>query len=122
MVEFALVIPILCVVLFGVIQFGILYKNYVTLTDAARIGARKAAVSRHSATPAADAEASVRNSASGIDKPCGGGTGLCVTVSATAWEHGEDVTVTATYPYNINLLGFVVAAGDLKAKTTERVE
>ena len=51
MVEFALVIPILCVVLFGVIQFGILYKNYVTLTDAARVGARKAAVSRHEADP-----------------------------------------------------------------------
>ena len=55
MVEFALVIPILCVVLFGVIQFGILYKNYVTLTDAARVGARKAATSRHEADPVARA-------------------------------------------------------------------
>jgi Flp pilus assembly protein TadG len=122
MVEFALVVPILCVVLFAVIQFGILYKDYVTLTDAARTGARKAAVSRHSATPEADAEASVRNAAPGIDKPCGGGTGLCVTVAATGWEHGEDVTVTATYPYNVNLLGFVVASGNLKSQTTERVE
>ena len=122
MVEFALVVPILCVVLFGVIQFGILYKDYVTLTDAARTGARKAAVSRHSATPAADVEASVRNAAPGIDKPCSGGTGLCVTVAATAWQHGEDVTVTATYPYNVNLLGFVVASGNLKSQTTERVE
>ena len=51
MVEFALVIPILCVVLFGIIQFGILYKDYVTLTDATRVGARKAAVSRHEADP-----------------------------------------------------------------------
>ena len=122
MVEFALVIPILCVVLFGVIQFGILYKNYVTLTDAARTGARKAAVSRHSPTPEADAEAAVRNAASGIDEPCNSGTGLCVTVTATAWEHGEDVTVTATYPYNVSLLGKVVAAGNLESKTTERVE
>jgi Flp pilus assembly protein TadG len=122
MVEFALVIPVLCVVLFGVIQFGILYKDYVTLTDAARTGARKAAVSRNSATPEADAEASVRKAASGIDKPCGGGTGLCVTVTATAWQHGGEVTVAATYPYKVNLLGFVVAAGNLQSKTTERVE
>jgi len=121
MVEFALVIPILCVVLFGVIQFGILYKNYVTLTDATRVGARKAATSRHSATPKADAEAAVRKSASGIDKPCAGGDGLCVSVT-DAWEHGDDVTVTATYPYNVNLLGFVVASGALESKTTERVE
>jgi Flp pilus assembly protein TadG len=122
MVEFALVIPILCVVLFGVIQFGILYKNYVTLTDATRVGARKAAVSRHSATPTADAEAAVRNAASGMDKPCNGGTGLCVSVVASAWEHGEEVTVTTTYPYSVNLLGKVVASGNLESTTTERVE
>jgi len=32
------------------------------------------------------------------------------------------VTVTATYPYQINILGFVVASGDLHSQTTERVE
>ena len=117
MVEFALVIPILCVVLFGVIQFGILYKNYITLTDATRIGARKAAVSRLEADPVAVTVAKVESSASGLDP-----AKLSVTVSATAWEHGEDVTVTATYPYDVNLLGFVVAAGELESKTTERVE
>src|SRR6266516_952313 len=46
MVEFAMVLPILCVLLFGVIQFGILFNNYITLTDAVRAGARKAIVSR----------------------------------------------------------------------------
>ena len=38
MVEFALVLPVLCVLLFGVIQFGILYNDYVTLTDATAPG------------------------------------------------------------------------------------
>jgi len=117
MVEFALVIPILCVVLFGVIQFGILYKNYVTLTDAARIGARKAAVSRHEADPVGVTVAKVESSASGLDL-----AKLNVTVTAPPWNHGDDVTVTVTYPYSVNLLGFVVAAGDLESKTTERVE
>ena len=46
MTEFAIVLPMLAMLLFGIIQFGILYNNYVTVTDAAR-GARKAAVSRH---------------------------------------------------------------------------
>jgi Flp pilus assembly protein TadG len=36
MVEFALVLPILLVLLFGIIQFGITFKDYVTLTDAVR--------------------------------------------------------------------------------------
>jgi Flp pilus assembly protein TadG len=119
MVEFALVVPILCLVLFGVIQFGALYNDYVTLTDASRVGARKAAVSRHAADPAGSAEASARASASGLDPAK---LDVNVNVGAGGWEHGEAVTVEATYPYNISLLGFVVASGDLSAETTERVE
>lgn len=117
MVEFALVVPILCLILFGVIQFGALYNDYVTLTDASRVGARKAAVSRHEADPAAAAEASARASAPGLDAD-----NLDVNVTTTGWEHGDSVTVETTYPYNISLLGFVVASGDLSAETTERVE
>ena len=45
-VEFALVSPILVVLLLAIIQFGITFNNYVTLTDAARAGARKAIVQR----------------------------------------------------------------------------
>jgi len=119
--EFALVLPVFCLLLFGIIQFGIIFKNYVTLTDAVRAGARTAAVSRLETSPETMVEAAVRNSATGIDKPCSA-PGLCVTVSATAWERGEDVTVEATYPYEINLLGFVAATGVLTSTTTERVE
>jgi Flp pilus assembly protein TadG len=117
MVEFALVVPILCVVLFGILQFGALYNDYVTLTDATRVGARKAATARHEANPEAAAEAAARNSAQGLDP-----SELDITVTATAWEHGASVTVEGTYPYEIDLLGFVVASGDLSSETTERVE
>ena len=117
MVEFALVVPILCVVLFGILQFGALYNDYVTLTDATRVGARKAATARHEANPEAAAEAAARSSAQGLDP-----SELDITVTATAWEHGESVTVEGTYPYEIDLLGFVVASGDLTSETTERVE
>jgi len=117
MVEFALVIPILCVVLFAVIQFGALYNDYVTLTDATRVGARKAAVSRNEPNPVGAVVAKVQSAAPGLDP-----AKLNITVSATAWEHGGDVTVATSYPYEIDLLGFVVAAGDLESETTERVE
>jgi len=40
----------------------------------------------------------------------------------SAWERGQDVTVEAKYPYEINLLGFVAATGFLTSTTTERVE
>lgn len=122
MVEFALIVPIICLILFAVVQFGMLYNDYIALTDATRVGARKAAVSRHEAFPATAAEAAVRKSASKLDKPCGV-SGLCVSVTSTpAWEHGAAVTVEATFPYSIDLLGMPLASGRLKAKTTERVE
>jgi Flp pilus assembly protein TadG len=119
--EFAIVLPVFCLLLFAVIQFGILFNNYLTLTDAVRAGARTAAVSRLEANPEDVAEARVRSAAgalNGADDP----VMLKVDVSATAWEHGEDVTVEASYPYSINLLGFVAADGMLTSKTTERVE
>jgi len=117
MVEFALVVPILCVILFGILQFGALYNDYVTLTDATRVGARKAATSRHEANPAGVAATAARNAATGLTA-----AKLGVTVTATAWEHGETVTVKATYPYNVSLLGFVVASGNLTSQTKERIE
>jgi Flp pilus assembly protein TadG len=117
MVEFALVVPILCVILFGIFQFGALYNDYVTLTDATRVGARKAAVSRHDADPVGAAVTATRNAASGLTPGK-----LVVTVTASGWEHGDSVTVDASYPYSVNLLGVVVKKGTLKSKTTERVE
>ncbi len=43
-VEFALILPILIMLVFGIFQFGIAYNNYIALTHAAREGARLAAV------------------------------------------------------------------------------
>ena len=67
MTEFALVLPVLALMLFAVIQFGIAFNNYITVTDAVRAGARKAAVSRGTADPARTVEAAVRASAAGLD-------------------------------------------------------
>jgi Flp pilus assembly protein TadG len=125
MVEFALVAPVLCLLLFAIIQFGVLYSSYVTLTDATRAGARKAAVSRLESQPAVVAEAAVRNSAANLHQTCTtANQQLCVSVAVSGgvWEHGKDVTVEATYPYEIDLMGLVFKKGRLKSTTTERVE
>src|SRR5918994_1257023 len=46
-----LVAPVLLLILFGVLQFGIVFKDYLALTDAVRAGARQATVSRQKADP-----------------------------------------------------------------------
>jgi len=116
MTEFALVMPILLFLLLAIVQFGVLFNNYVTLTDAVRAGARKGAVARRLSSPSTVTETQVRNAATDLKS-----SDLQVTVTST-FVQGSDVTVTATYPYNIKVLGLVVKSGRLHSTMTERVE
>jgi len=118
MTEFAFVLPILLVLLFGIIQFGIIFNNYVALTDAARAASRKGAVSRNSSDPQGDCQSTGYAAGSNLKNP---GTDFVLTCSSS-WAAGSDVTVTARYPYDINLLGWVVASGQLNTTMKERVE
>jgi Flp pilus assembly protein TadG len=116
--EFALVLPVLALLIFAVIQFGIAFSNYVTLTDATRAGARKGAVGRQLSDPTGATEGAVRASASDLKQ---NELDVAVTTS-NGWQSGSDVIVTATYPYHISLLGMVVKSGSLSSTTRERVE
>jgi Flp pilus assembly protein TadG len=114
--EFALVLPILAFLLFAVIQFGIVFNNWVQLTDATRAGARKGAVSRRLPDPQGACVAAVRASATNLQA-----SDLTATCNST-WQPGADLVVTATYPYSISLFGIISKSGRLSSTTTERVE
>jgi Flp pilus assembly protein TadG len=116
MTEFALVLPILAMLLFGVIQFGIVFNNYLQLTDAVRAGSRKGATGRHLQNPQAEVIQTVRDASTSLKQ-----SDLDVSVTSS-FQQGEDVSVTATYPYSINLLGLVVKSGRMTSTTKERVE
>jgi Flp pilus assembly protein TadG len=119
--EFAIILPILMMLVLGIIQFGIIFNNYITLTDATRAGARTAAVNRFLGDNGASAVTAVENSAQGLDQSV-----LDPTISVTAspdWKTaGNEVTVTASYPYSFNILGLTVRAGNLTSTTKERLE
>jgi Flp pilus assembly protein TadG len=116
MTEFALVLPLLVVLLFGIIQFGITFNNYISLTDAVRAGARKAAVSRHQPDPVAVTVDQVRRAATDLDP-----ADLQIDVQSS-WTAGDEVEVSASYPYSIKLLGIKIKEGRMNSTTTERVE
>ena len=116
MTEFALVLPIFITLLFAIIQFGIAFNNYVTLTDAVRAGARTAAVSRSVSDPEGAVATAVDTASADLDT-----SKVDVDVKSN-WGPGDDVTVTAKYPYSISLFGLIVSSGDLKSTVTERVE
>jgi Flp pilus assembly protein TadG len=118
MTEFALVLPMLVVLMLGIVQFGVAFNNYVTLTDAVRAGARKAAVSRQSSDPAGACRAAVLAAAGSLDT-----TELSTNLScSSSWAPGSEVTVHADYPYNIKLLDWSVHSGRLNSTMKERVE
>jgi Flp pilus assembly protein TadG len=117
-VEFAFVLPLLAVLLLAIVQFGVAFNNYETVTDAARVGARNAILVRLGGSTVNNARQAARNAASDLD-----GSKFDVTVTSPNWtEAGNDVTVTATYPYEIDLLGWVVASGKLTSTVKERLE
>ena len=71
---------------------------------------------RSVADPTGTTISRVRSSAANLDQ-----AKLPVSVTSS-WVQGADVTVTASYPYSVSLLGLVVKSGTLTWKTTERLE
>ncbi|MGH3001858.1 MAG: TadE/TadG family type IV pilus assembly protein [Gaiellaceae bacterium] len=121
MTELALVMPIFALLILAIVQFGIAFNNYLTLTDATRAGARKAAVSRFVGDDGASAKLAVENAAAGLD-PAKLDPNITVTSTPDWTTTGSQVAVTASYPYSINIFGFVVKAGNLTSTTKESLE
>jgi Flp pilus assembly protein TadG len=119
-VEFAVILPVLLMILFAILQFGIVFNNYIQVTAAAREGARKAAVSRSLGTSSAEnaATAAAKAAAPGLKQ---GNINVTYPNSPT-FVQGSDVSVKVTYPYSISLLGIIVRSGTLSSTTTMRVE
>jgi Flp pilus assembly protein TadG len=115
-VEFALVLPVLVMLLMAIIQFGLAFHNYLSITDATRVGARAAAVKRIAgACPAA--RTAIQSTVSTKQW-----TTISSRITCTAGANvGDPVTVVVKYPYRIGLPGFS-ASGDLTASATERLE
>ncbi|MCL4378161.1 MAG: pilus assembly protein [Actinobacteria bacterium] len=59
-VEFALILPILVTIVFGIFEFGIAFNNWISLTHAAREGARLAAVGQYTDQKVRDSAPSVQ--------------------------------------------------------------
>lgn len=104
LVEFALVTPLLLILLLGMVEFGRAWNTYQTVTDAAREGARVAAVnskqnlaidSVYHAVRRALAAAHLDSTAATITAP---GYNLLPT------DNNEATTVTVTYPYSFTFL------------------
>ena len=125
LVEFAFVLPVLALILVGILQLGLLFFNYIDLASAARDGGRKMTVSRTVTGPTAVVKAAVAASTTAIDDSkttvtvAKGGVPITSTTTLAA---GDDVTVTVSYPYKLNILGVGLWNGPMVSKTVVRLE
>jgi Flp pilus assembly protein TadG len=120
-VEFALVAPILIALLLAVVQAGMVFHNYITITDAARAAARKAVTARLSGVTLTDIQNAAYSAAGDLNQSDVGVT-VADPTDPTFSQAGSTLTVTVTYPYSIHVLGWAVASGDLTSEMTERLE
>lgn len=96
LVEFAMVLPLLLVLVFGIVDFGRAFQTWITLTNAAREGARLGTVSQ-------DVQAVRRRCESTAAL-----NGVSCSVSGLPGITGQDVTVTARFT-----LRFITPVGSL---------
>ncbi len=120
-VEFAIVAPLLLLIILGIMQFGMILFTYNNMVQAAREAARTLAVQETTAT---DAQQIALNQL--------GFSGLPFTVTICepdtvpcAGNPASDVSVTITVPLSeatiVDILG-LFSAGDLEATVTMRKE
>lgn len=94
LVETALVLPIILLILLGIIDFGLMFNNYLMVGNASREGARTAAVG------ATDSEitALVDDVAATLDASK---ITVTITPSQVSRKKGDEVVVTVDYDYNM---------------------
>jgi len=138
MVEFAIILPVLLILVTGLIQFGLLFNKYITLTDAARNGARTLAVGRGLSNPCDPTVLQMVRSASAIGLTsgqvtpsfssssdyCGTGTYSYNTSGNTGGNEvqGDQATVTATQPFTLSVFGVSIFQLNLSASASDGIE
>ena len=111
LVEFALLLPILLLLLMGILEFARAWNIRHVVTDAAREGARNLVV-RDMTTAEVEALVSASLASAGLNPanatitaiPCAGGA----CVSPTIRVKGEPARVSIQYPYQLRIVGVLL--------------
>jgi Flp pilus assembly protein TadG len=110
-VEFAVVLPVLILILFGTIEFGLFMFNKQVITNASREGARAGIIYREPRLTGGEITAIV-NDYLGTKLVSFGATEVQATtvVDYSGGQiFGQDLMVRVSYPYNFLVLpGFVI--------------
>lgn len=106
LIEFALVLPLMLLVMFGIIDFGLLFQRYLVVTNAAREGARVAVLPGYTD---ADVQARVAQylTAAGLTESAPPPT-IDQSVTCAGGQSVAVQRVTVQYPYSYSVVGTLV--------------
>jgi Flp pilus assembly protein TadG len=118
LVEFAIILPILLMLIMGILEFGIMLNSYLAVRNASREGARAAIVG--------STDIEINNLILTIS-PSLNSTDLTVVVtpSASSRKSGDPITVEIQYNYQftVPIISGIFGSGVvLKAQTIMRIE
>ena len=108
-VEFAIILPVLVLILFGTVEFGLLLYNQQVITNASREGARAGIVAQAPRVSDAEITTVVSNYCGTNLVTFGASGGPSVNVSRGGNMFGDDLTVTVSFNYTflvLSSLGF----------------
>jgi Flp pilus assembly protein TadG len=136
LVEFAMVLPMMVMVMTGIFYLGVGLAQYIQLTNATDIAARQISVSRGVSAQAADPcntgttyfESAAPNLAAsnltftytinGVAKTAT----TCTSLALTSASQGETASVQVSYPVHLGIYGLGWSTVNLKAQTSEIIQ
>jgi Flp pilus assembly protein TadG len=122
-IEFALLLPLLMLILFGIIEFGLVFYSQEVITNASREGARYGIVIGSPRPTTGQIQGVVNTYLTNAGLTAGGAT---VTVTGAQGASGSDLTVAVVYPYTFLVLpNFAAGLSDslnLNATTVMKLE
>jgi Flp pilus assembly protein TadG len=124
LVEFAVLLPVLLLLLVGIIEIGSWFWTDIDLTSGTREGGRLLAASKNDASAIQDVEARlVQNLDSEIDT-----SKLQYTfspppaITTPLWPSGTTVTMTVTYPDELTVLGISASNPNMTTSAQVRIQ
>jgi hypothetical protein len=119
LVEFALILPVLALLLFGIMEFGIVIFSYNTIADAAREGARYGVIKPATAPPAPPAcAAGIITRAKQLTRGLNQDAGHLTITCPSPPTGGIQVVMT----YKVDLIAFITGSPSITLRAASTMQ
>jgi Flp pilus assembly protein TadG len=123
MVEFALVLPLLVLLTIAGVEFGLVVKDWINVTNSARVAGRAAAAARFSDGPSCTGVRAAVDNAMTAQGFSSSDWTLTALDPGSPCAPGTEVRVTLSRPWNVSIPFLPFSpSGTITSNVTEKVE